>query len=326
MLLFNKSEDNLYGPILAKHAIDDTNVVYRIAGDTIRTKVCHFVRTRLLSTYSFLSIQSNQDDASMLLNRCFEQMAQLTRAKTAWIKSVYKTFDEKFQAEQDYQAQVFYPINQQLAEYKNLINNLHLQSQIQKNLLEYISQVPILIQFKHFKTELCSPESVKLPLKILRKILDSFDFLKMTSAIYDLGRFYLLLHQTYAQLIERDELTMMTLQELYERGQRRQKASNRLNYRQNPDDPYLNIIKKGIEAVNAYHRFADGLIQPGACDETQRFTAISLETPISYLLTTENYDEGDIVMRILRFDSIFNHNCRSNRFSLVFSSIIITVS
>lgn len=307
MLLFNKSEDNLYGPILAKHAIDDTNVVYRIAGDTIRTKVCHFVRTRLLSTYSFLSIQSNQDDASMLLNRCFEQMAQLTLAKAVWIKSVYKTFDEKFQAEQEYQTQVFYPINQQLAEYKNLINNLHLQSQTQKNLLDYISQVPILIQFKHFKTELCSPESTKLPLKILRKILDSFDFLKMTSMIYDLGRFYLLLHQTYGQLIERDELTTMTLQELYERGRRRQNTGNRLNYRQNPDDPYMSIIKKGIEAVNAYHRFADGLIQPGACDETQRFTIISLETPISYLLTTDNYDEGDIVMRILRFDSIFNH-------------------
>ena len=46
--------------------------------------------------------------------------------------------------------------------------------------------------------------------------------------------------------------------------------------------------------------FADGLIRPGACDETQRFKTITFETPVNYLVTNDNYDEGDIVMRILR--------------------------
>ena len=305
MLLFNDSPQNLYGPILAKHAIDDQNVLHRIVGQNIRSKVCHFVRARLIATYSFLSIQSNQDDTCMLLNRCFEQMAQLTQPENLWIKPVYTKFEDKFQAEEQYQILVFYPINQQLAEYKKWINDLHLQSQVQKVLLEYVSQVPILIQFKHFKTELCNPGNTRLPLTILRKILDSFDFLKMTRSIYDLGRFYLLLHQTYAQLIVREEFAAITLHELHERGQKRQQNSNRLNY-QNQNNQYSTVIDKGIEAVNAYHRFADGLIQPGACDETQRFTAISHDTPASYLLTTENYDEGDIVMRILRFVLIFN--------------------
>lgn len=243
----------------------------------------------------------------MLLNRCFEQMAQLSQPENVWIQPVYTKFEGKFQAEQEYQNQVFYPVHQQLTDYKNLVGNLYLQSQIQKTLQDYVSQMPTLIHFKHFKTELGNPKNANLSLNILRTILDSFDFLKMTSCIYDLSQFYLLLHQTYTQLIERDELAMITLKELHERGQKRQKKSDRLNYR-NQTNQYLAIIEKGIEAVNAYHRFADGLIRPGACDETQRFATISIETPISYLLTTENYDEGDIIMRILRFDLILNHS------------------
>ena len=272
-----------------------------MVGDSIRAKVCHFVRARLLATHSFLSIHSNQDDACMLLNRCFEQMAQSTQPENLWIKPVYAKFEEKFQAEQEYQNRIFYPTHQQLADYKKLISNLHLQSQIQRILQDYVSQMPILIQFNHFKTELCNPKNAQLPLNILRNILDSFDFLKMTHCIYDLSQFYLLLHQTYTQLVEREEFVAVTLKELHERGQKRQKTSNRLNY-QNQTNQQLTIIEKGIEAVNAYHKFADGLIRPGACDETQRFKTISIDTPISYLMTTENYDEGDIIMRILRYD------------------------
>jgi hypothetical protein len=274
-----------------------------MVGDSVRAKVCHFVRARLLSTYHFLSIRSNQDDACILLNRCFEKMAELTNDENPWIKPVYPNFEEKFQAEQEYQNKIFYPIHQQLAEYKQWINSLHLQSQIQNNLQDYVSQMPILIQFMDFKTQLYNPKNCQLSLNILRNILDSFDFLKITNFIYDLTQFYLLLHQTYTQLIEREEFSIITLKELYERGQKHCKNSNRLNY-SNQNNQHLLIIENGIKAVNAYHKFADGLIRPGACDETQRFTPISIDTPIHYLVTTENHDEGDIVMRILRYDMI----------------------
>jgi hypothetical protein len=252
----------------------------------------------------------------MLLNRCFEQMAHLTRPENLWMKPVYTKFEEKIQGEQEYQNQIFYPIHQQLAEYKQLINSLHLQSQIQKNLQEYVSQMPVVIQFQHFKTELSNPENAKLSLNILRNILDSFDFLKMTHCIYDLSQFYLLLHQTYTQLIEREEFSMITLNELYERGQKRQKNTNRLNYT-NQNNQHLSIIENGIKAVNTYHKFADGLIRPGACDETQRFTTISIDTPISYLVTTENYDEGDIIMRILRYDPTLDFSILSLNFLIM---------
>ncbi|CAF2853244.1 unnamed protein product [Rotaria sp. Silwood2] len=78
LLLFNESVENLHGPILATHAVADDTAVCRLAGNNNRTKVCHFVRARLLSTFNFLSIRSNQDDACILLNRCLEQMAFLT--------------------------------------------------------------------------------------------------------------------------------------------------------------------------------------------------------------------------------------------------------
>jgi hypothetical protein len=286
--------------------VDDTNVIYRIVGNSIRAKMCHFVRARLLSAYHFLSIHSNEDDACMLLNRCFEQMAQLSRPENSWIKPVYIKFEEKIQAEQEYQNQIFYPIHQQLAEYKKWINSLYLQSQIQKNLQDYVSQMPILIQFIHFKTELCNPNNAQLPLNILRNILDSFDFLRITHFIYDLSQFYLLLHRTYGQLVARDEFSDVTLKELHERGQKHFNNSNRLRY-PNQNNKHLVIIENGIKAVNAYHKFADGLIRPGACDETQRFPTISIDTPIDYLVTTENHDEGDIVMRILRYNLIYNH-------------------
>ena len=266
--------------------------------------MCHFIRARLVSTYFYLSTRSNQEDACIILNRCFEQMAQLTlqTEQNPWIKPVYTQLDEKFKAQQEYQTKVFYPIYQQLAEYKKFINSLNSQSQIEKNLQDYVSQMPILIHFIHFKTELCNPKYSHLSLNILRYILNSFDFLKITQLIYDLSQFYLLLHRTYTQLIEREEFSDVTLNELYERGQKSIKNSNRFRY-PNQNNKHLSIIQNGIKAVNIYHQFADGLIRPGACDETQRFTKITSDTPIHYLVTTENHDEGDIIMRILRYIS-----------------------
>jgi len=231
-------------------------------------------------------------------------MAQLTNQENLWIKPIYTKFEEKFQAEQEYQNKIFYPIHQQLVEYKKIINNLYLHSKIQKKLQDYVSQMPISIQFIHFKTELCNPKNSQLSLNILRHILDSFDFLKITHFIYDLSQFYLLLHRTYGQLITRDEFSIITLKELYERSEKQLKNSNRFRYL-NQNNKNLLIIQNGIKAVNTYHQFADGLIRPGACDETQRFTTISMDTPIDYLVTTENYDEGDIIMRILRYSLIY---------------------
>ncbi|CAF2707124.1 unnamed protein product [Rotaria sp. Silwood2] len=71
LLLFDRSVENLHGPVLSPTAIADNTPVYRLAGDNIRAKVCYFVSTRLLSTFHFLSIQLNQNDACILLTRCF---------------------------------------------------------------------------------------------------------------------------------------------------------------------------------------------------------------------------------------------------------------
>ena len=91
-------------------------------------------------------------------------------------------------------------------------------------------------------------------MKILQKILNSFDFLKITKLIYDLSQFYLLLHQTYTQLIERNEFFTITLQQLYDRGQ---KHYNHSHYQQDQDEnkTHREIIENGIKAVNAYHQF-----------------------------------------------------------------------
>jgi hypothetical protein len=273
-----------------------------MVGDSIRAKVCHFVRARLISTYNFLSIRTNESDACMLLNRCFEQLTNLTKPETGWIRSVYTKIDDKRYAEQEYQNRIFYPTDQQIVEYKQFIDNLYLQSQVQQKLQEFISQMPIIIQFQHFKTELCNPKYVNLPLNILRRTFDSFSFLRMTHLIYDLGQFYLLLHQTYSQLIQEDEFEMISLRELIDRGQQRLKLSNRLNLNQQ----HQIIVDNGIKAINAYHSFSDGLIRPGACDERQRFQPVSIDTSISYLVTTKEHDEGDIIRRIMRYRLTFS--------------------
>ncbi|CAF1542271.1 unnamed protein product [Rotaria magnacalcarata] len=156
----------------------------------------------------------------------------------------------------------------------------------------------IAIQFLHFQTELHNPIHSALPLKILRHVLDSLDFLKITRWIYDLSQFYILLHQTYTQLSEQNEFHTITLKELYDRGEKHLNQPNNFEY-YHRNNSYSSIIDKGIQSVNAYHSFTDGLIRPGACDQTQRFTKITRNTPIHYLVTTANYDEGDIVMRIL---------------------------
>ncbi|CAF4496828.1 unnamed protein product [Rotaria sp. Silwood2] len=108
LLLFDRSVENLHGPVLSPTAIADNTPVYRLAGDNIRAKVCYFVSTRLLSTFHFLSIQLNQNDACILLTRCFEQMAFLAQNQNLWIKPLYRTIDDKFNAEQEYNDKVFY--------------------------------------------------------------------------------------------------------------------------------------------------------------------------------------------------------------------------
>ncbi|CAF4549844.1 unnamed protein product, partial [Didymodactylos carnosus] len=51
MLLYENSVENLFGPILSRTAIDATNEIrYCIVGTNIRTRLCHFIRARLLST------------------------------------------------------------------------------------------------------------------------------------------------------------------------------------------------------------------------------------------------------------------------------------
>lgn len=295
--------NNLHGPILAPHAVGDKSNAARMVGQNLRTKVCHFVRARLLSTFGFLSNRSNQDDACILMNRSFERMTHLIlhhqQAENNWIKPVYKSVDEELKAEKEYQSRVFFHIHGQLEAFKAYINHLTLQSQIQNHLQQYITQIPMMIHYQHFKTELNNPNNSTLSLNSLRYVLNSSDFLSITRFIYDLSQFYLLIHQTYSLLIERAEFESITLEELHQRGQNYRRDANHLLDGQR-NTSHMAIIQNGINAVNAYHAFTDGLIRPGACDATQRFSTVSLQTPVHYLVTTGNHDDGNIIMRVLR--------------------------
>ena len=119
--------------------------------------------------------------------------------------------------------------------------------------------------------------------------------LNITELIYDLGKFYLLLHRTYGKLIEVQEFFSVTLRELHDRAAKRLRYSDFQRH-----DHNRAIIEKGITAVRRYHQFSTGLIRPGACNETQRFTPIEWDTPVHYLVTNDNPDEGNIILRILR--------------------------
>ena len=77
-MLFDEGTENLYGPILSPSAIQDLNAGSRMEGTDARTKLCHFVYARLLSTFLFLSTRFNQEDACLLITRCSERMAYLT--------------------------------------------------------------------------------------------------------------------------------------------------------------------------------------------------------------------------------------------------------
>ncbi|CAF1064818.1 unnamed protein product [Adineta steineri] len=307
LLLFEESVNNLCGPILSPGAISDRQADCHMAGDSLRAKVCHFVRARVLSVFNFLAIRSSQDDACILLNCCFERMAYLTvLPENSWIKPVYRDFSSKVQAELSYQNEVFYNVHDHFAEYKTYVDRLQLQSQIQFDLQQYTSQIPLIIQESHFKTEIHNPKNAQLCLRILQQFMDSTESFSITKHVYELSRFYLLLHQTYAHLIEREQISEITLKVLHDR------AKEHLNnytcwHRRNEARNHMDIIIQGIEAVNAYHTYTNGLIRPGPCDITQHFTKITLDTPVHYLITSENPDEGDLIMRILSI-LIDHHN------------------
>ncbi|CAF1093606.1 unnamed protein product [Adineta steineri] len=299
LLLCDDSVDNLCGPVLSPWAINTTADEHHETDQNMLTKICHFVYARLLSTFHFLSVQLNHDDACLLLTRCFEQMAYLTKCEQEWIQPVYTTFNEKQNAEQEFEKNVFYFVFNKLVDYKADINQRVLQSQIQVNLQKFTDQMPLVLDFQHFQTALHhSKTRSSSDFRLLRFILDSFNILKVTKIIIPLAQFYLLLHQTYIQLIKSDELLTLSLKELYERAE---KCSDQFynSFNQNEKENHRVIIQDGIDAVNNYHKFAYGLIQPGVCNQTQRFEKIDFDTPVNYLLTTNNSDEGNIIMRIL---------------------------
>ncbi|CAF1604719.1 unnamed protein product, partial [Didymodactylos carnosus] len=115
VLLYENSVENLYGPVLSRNAIDATDEIrYRIVDTNVRTRLCHFIRARLLSTMNFLSIRSTKDDACLILNRCFEQFAMLKLnthdVQYQWIKPIFRTSEEELKAEENFQNQIFYPV------------------------------------------------------------------------------------------------------------------------------------------------------------------------------------------------------------------------
>ena len=269
-------------------------------GTEPRTKLCHFVYARLLSTFLSLSTRFNQDDASILITRCSERMAYLTLSASEnnagnWIKPLYRTNEVKIQAGNSFQEHVFYYNLRRLPESKSEISRLLLQSQNQNTLLDYVNNMPILIEYKHFKRQLQNPANFSSPLNMLTHFLSNTGLLSISHLIYDLSQFYILLHQGYNLLIEYKEFETIKLSNLHQRAKQNGSITDQrfLSYNKS-------IIDKGIEAVNAYHKFNNGFIQPGACAQTQHFQQISWESPVHYLVTTDNHDEGDIVMRILR--------------------------
>jgi len=300
----------LHDPVLAKHAVGNKEATGRMAGADIRSKVCHFVRARLLSTFHFLSIRSNVDEACILLNHCFEKLAFLTvnhqQTNSSWIKSVYQTLDDQHDAEKLYADQVFYSTYKQLPKWKSAIDDLCLKTGLQMILRKFLSQMPIDVQISDFKAELNKPEYSQLSLNVLRLCLNSSDLLQMTKHIHDLTKFYVLLHQNYAKLIEQSEFHDISLNDLCKRGKKHYRNVQRIQ----AFDEYKShekIIDYGMKAVNEYHKFADGYIRPGACDETQHFLPIDETTSISYLVTTDNHDESDIILRILRSVLFLKH-------------------
>ena len=289
---------NLYGPILAEHAVDEKKHGDQIKNAGLRARVSYFVYTRIGPTKFFLEQKFGSDETCLLLTRCFEQLASLSRQPNdnKWIRPLLNLPDEQYQAEKGFQDKVFYQINQTLAENVQFITSLNTKSHIQKDLQDYIANSPIIVKFEHFQDELCNPEYSRLPLKMLRHLLNSFGFLGRTKYIYALSQFHQLLHRTFAYLIENEEFHEISLEHLYTKS-REHFASLKQD---SQSMKHWSIIQDGIEAVNAYHQFSGGQIRPGACEVTQTFKDISLTTPVSYLVESKNVDEGDIIRRILK--------------------------
>lgn len=298
MLLYDASIQNLYGPILSKHAIDAKFPGRNIQNNSVRARLSDFILTRITSSRLFLIQNFGSDETCILLTRCFERLACLSRqpSQNPWIRPIFKLPDELQQAEKGFQNQVFHPTQQKVTEYAEFIERLNTRSEIQTSLHDYVSQVPIIIRFVHFQRELSNPSYSHLPLTVLRHLLDSFDSLRMTQYIYHLAQFHILLHQTFSYLIDQDEFHQISLYELYQRSRTSFARSQQFN----ESNKHLLIIEKGIEAVNAYHQFTGGVVRLGACDMTQRFVPITLETPVSYLVETEHTNQGDIIGRIMK--------------------------
>lgn len=292
--MYNTAVDNLHGSILSKLINVDND---------LRTEICHFVQARVLAAFSFLSKFSNQNDACVLVNRCFEKLTSITvnhqENNDSWIKPIYKSLNDQHNAEKRYLEDVFYPIHEQLSEYKSYIDCLCLKTQLQKSVQDFTRQMPINLQLSHFQTELNNPKYLQLPLNILRRVLNSSSSFKMTKYIHDLSEFYFLLHQTYTQLIEQDKFFNSTLKELYELGLKHYKNIQQTQFLHG-NKSHQSIIDNGIKAINEYHKLTGGLIRPGTCDKTQQFIPIDMESQVSYLVSTNNHGEDGIVWRILR--------------------------
>eukprot|EP01043_Picozoa_sp_COSAG02_P014978 COSAG02_NODE_626_length_19349_cov_11.664468_11_plen_2738_part_01 len=138
---------------------------------------------------------------------------------------------------------------------------------------------------------------------ILKEFVSKRRSLRLMELVVPIAKLYFFIHENLGHMYSEAESRDMTLRDAVEacvedlvpkdmsRKKRRQ-AKERI----------LAEVERGIDAVNEFHSAEGGTLQPGACDETQRFDEIGDQTKLLYVLTDPKNDGGpNILFHIMSY-------------------------
>ena len=138
---------------------------------------------------------------------------------------------------------------------------------------------------------------------ILKEFANKRRSLQLMDQVIPIAKLYFFIHENLGHMYSEAESRDISLQDAVQAcAEDLVPASLSKRKRKAAKERIVADVNLGIEAVNTFHRVEGGTLQPGACDETQRFDPIGDETKLLYVLTDPKHEGGpNILFHIVRY-------------------------
>ncbi|XP_065844233.1 uncharacterized protein [Oscarella lobularis] len=275
-----------------------SGLVNAVPGSTVTERAVNFcwqrVKTPLLWLQGKLKLRSEQ--MSLWLSRSLERFF-VVQGQSTLFGSLYSSGALRDDAERHFEKNVVQFTCERFQLYQDEMAQR--QNQNQKLVVElraFSNSLPLPAAFDEFRDSLvhaCASEESSLEtLRFLVSRMQTFQRAK--ELVLPLAAMFLFLHDELSQTAHSLDDSMLCQVDLY---------IEKLDQKSGKKAAVVKeMIRKGVDAFNVYHKLCQGNFQAGACDVRSEFAPITDDTPLRYCVNVK--DESDenqlnLVYRVL---------------------------